>query len=96
MSVAKVCYFLILPRIRVNKEVTLSRSSAPFRPCTKIGQNSKIRPQICPATPLFFGLFDLCGRTIGQLATLYTVPVSANVLFGLGRWRFGMVNDNLF
>jgi hypothetical protein len=94
MSVAKVCYFLNLPSIRVNKEVRLL-----FGPVPKSAKIPKFGSRFVRQLHFTFysALFDSCGRTIGQLATLCTMPsVLGNVLSGLGRWRFGMVNDNLF
>ncbi len=54
MSVAKVCYFLNLPRIRVNKEVTLSRSSAYFRPYTKSARMPNLAADLSGISTFFW------------------------------------------
>ncbi len=70
----KVQYFFDLHRIRENKRrKTIFLEVRPiFGPfCTK---SAKIRSHLCPAFLFFYSaFFELCGRTIGQLATLINV-----------------------
>ncbi len=63
--------FLYFPRSRLYKRRKLNffLSSAPFRPFLfKIGQNSAAGLSV--RSTFYLALFDLCGRTIGQLTKL--------------------------
>jgi hypothetical protein len=67
MSVAKSIIFLDLPKLRVNKEVKIHFLKVwplfgPF--CTKLAADLSSR------STFYLAIFDLCGRIIGQLATL--------------------------
>jgi hypothetical protein len=75
------------PRTKEDKrKETILLNSAPFRPSLfKIGQNSTA--ELSDRSTFYSALFDLCGRTIGQLAMLRELsPLSFSLVDRCPLW----------